>query len=505
MSKLPSIPPPPPPATSNARVTRVVALRSQGSGPHVTRSRAASRVLHERYELRRRIGAGGMAEVFLATDLMLERDVAVKILHARLATDAGQVDRFRREALTLAGLDSPRIIAVHDLHLGPDEHYLVMQYVIGRTFEQLIDECGALAPERAARIVGDVLEGLAALHMRGLIHRDVKPSNVLVDWDDRAVLADLGIACDRRRPSLTPAHTTLGTPDFMAPEQRATGAVDQRSDVYQAGALLFLAMTGRDASQLAAGERTEALAGTPHPYARVIARALDAEPSTRWPSADAMRTALIRAAEDRSDVIEVETLQIVEIGDADPPGPAVEVAPLDREPTTEIVTAPVIELRRRVVQRPRARTPRLAIAAAAAVALIAAFLWMARGEPTERATAEASVEVAMASPPAPTPEPSPPPAAAVLAGSPPAPPPQPLASEIPAAPRARRAPARPAPIAHEAPELLKHPDEYLYLADLYESSGAADSAVRALRLYQRVAPTGERAAAEQRIQRLTRP
>jgi serine/threonine protein kinase len=256
------------------------------------------RIVGNRYRLRSRIGAGGMAEVFLARDLFLEREVAIKVLHASLFSDAGACERFRREGVALASVRSRHVLEILDIGTAGGEMFLVLQYVPGRNAAQLVGEQGALPLERGAHLVTQVLDGLAALHEQRLVHRDVNPANVIVGWDDHVVLIDLGVVLDPRRPSITPAATTAGTAEFMAPEQWVARGVDHRTDLYQTG-LLFLAMlTGVDVSSIHNGvtdEIAELLTRVPSPIAAVIRCALSASPVERFSCAVAMRIAIERA------------------------------------------------------------------------------------------------------------------------------------------------------------------------------------------------------------------
>jgi serine/threonine protein kinase len=256
------------------------------------------RIVGNRYRLHSRIGAGGMAEVYLARDLFLEREVAVKVLHPSLFDDAGARERFRREGLALASVRSPHVLEILDIGAMGGEMFLVLQYIPGRTAAQLVREQGALAVERGASLVTQVLDGLAALHAQRLVHRDVNPANVIVGWDDHVVLIDLGVVLDPRRPSLTPAATIAGTVEFMAPEQHATRPVDHRSDLYQTGLLFLSLLTGADVSSIhngVTGEIAALLTRVSSPIAAVIRCALSGSPLKRFSCAVAMRIAVERA------------------------------------------------------------------------------------------------------------------------------------------------------------------------------------------------------------------
>jgi serine/threonine protein kinase len=259
-------------------------------------SRAAPRdreLIAGRYEILSLIGRGGMAEVFAARDRMLERMVAVK--RPRNDVDDGAeiaeiCDRLQREALALASIDSPHVVAVHDVGVAPGGVYLVMQRLYGRTLDEVIGAHGPVSPARACRIARDILAGLAAIHAGGLVHRDLKASNVLLDRGDRAVLLDLGAALHLRRRSLTAPGTVLGTPECMAPEQLAQAPLDGRVDLFQLGLILIYLVTGTMAQSAVDPTQLE----IPAALREVIARAL-APADARYGSAPEMRDALDQA------------------------------------------------------------------------------------------------------------------------------------------------------------------------------------------------------------------
>jgi len=201
-------------------------------------------VLAGRYEITSLIGRGGMAEVFAAYDHQLERVVAIKQPRSDVPGDTVTSDRLRREALALATLDSPHVVAIYDVGFGDNGVFIVMQRLCGRTLEEELTRNGAVTPARACRIARDVLCGLSAIHASGLVHRDLKASNVLLDREDRAVLLDLGAALHPRKRPLTAPGTVLGTPECMAPEQLEQGPLDGRVDLFQLGLLLIHLITG---------------------------------------------------------------------------------------------------------------------------------------------------------------------------------------------------------------------------------------------------------------------
>ncbi|MDX1664595.1 MAG: protein kinase [Candidatus Promineifilaceae bacterium] len=210
--------------------------------------------MNERYRLLERIGSGGMAAVYKAQDLMLRRQVAVKMLHESLTGDDLFLRRFQREAHAAANLAHPNIVTVHDI--GQEElphgyrHYIVMEYVEGRTLKKLIrsglEESGApLTVARALDLAIQIAGGIGYAHRAGLVHCDVKPQNMLVTADDRVKVADFGIARAMSEASRNSASLLWGTPHYFAPEQAAGEPAAPASDVYAIGIILFEMLTGR--------------------------------------------------------------------------------------------------------------------------------------------------------------------------------------------------------------------------------------------------------------------
>jgi serine/threonine-protein kinase len=203
-------------------------------------------VLAERYQLDRSLGNGGMGEVFEATDLTLHRNVAVKLLSPSLVQDEPARARFLREARALAQVNSPHVVVVYDAGEDDDRPYLVMELVEGTTLEQELKRAGRLEPARAVAIATDIASGLASAHEQGIVHRDVKPSNVFLTPSDAAKIGDFGIArLERPDATLTLTGQTFGSPPYVAPEQATGGTVDARADLYSLGCVLFQMLVGR--------------------------------------------------------------------------------------------------------------------------------------------------------------------------------------------------------------------------------------------------------------------
>lgn len=205
------------------------------------------RVLGDRYELGEIVGTGGMADVYRATDRVLTRTVAIKMLRSTSA-DQGERDRFATEARTLAVLNHPGLVMLLDAGIRDEHPYLVMELVDGPSLSRAIKESGPLDPVRVASLGAQIAEALAYAHQRGVVHRDVKPGNILVTADDRALLADFGIA---KLLAETSHHTktgeTIGSPAYLSPEQVNGEPLTEAVDVYSLGLVLLEALTGQRA------------------------------------------------------------------------------------------------------------------------------------------------------------------------------------------------------------------------------------------------------------------
>ncbi|WP_245885737.1 Stk1 family PASTA domain-containing Ser/Thr kinase [Xylanimonas oleitrophica] len=214
----------------------------------VTTDPLIGRLVDGRYEIRARIARGGMATVYLALDRRLEREVALKVMHPHLAEGvegAAFVSRFRREARAAARLTHPGVVAVYDQGLDGDTSYLTMEYVPGSNLRRELRTTGTLTLGRTLDVLAQVLGALAAAHRKGLVHRDVKPENVLITADDgRVKVADFGLARAVTEVTTTATGTILGTIGYLAPEVIATGACDARTDVYAVGVLAYEMLTG---------------------------------------------------------------------------------------------------------------------------------------------------------------------------------------------------------------------------------------------------------------------
>jgi len=265
-------------------------------------------IVDNRYRVLRRIGSGGMADVWLAEDTHLQRQVALKVLHRRYLQDAEFVGRFQREAEHAAGLQHPNIVAVFDRGSDEGVNYIAMRYVQGPTLKELIDR--GLSPDQAVALVRQVLEGARFAHRNGIVHRDLKPQNVIVDEEGKAVVTDFGIA-RAGISDITQTGSVMGTPQYLSPEQAQGFEVTPVSDLYSIGVILYEALTRRvpfeaDSAVAVAMKQVSAVPQRPssiNPAVSpaldaVVMRALEKEPGQRFQSADAFIAALDAALKD---------------------------------------------------------------------------------------------------------------------------------------------------------------------------------------------------------------
>jgi serine/threonine-protein kinase len=267
------------------------------------------RVLGDRYEIHQRLARGGMAQVYLARDRSLDRPVAVKELVPEFATDPSFVERFRREAQAAANLSHPNIVGVYDWGTQDGTYFIVMEYVDGPSLSQVIRRDGPLHPRRAAEIANEVAAALGFAHSRGVVHRDVKPGNVLLTATGQSKVTDFGIARALSSPDddLTQAGSVMGTATYFSPEQAQGLPVDPRSDLYSLGVVLYEMVTGRPPFS---GETPLAIAykhvqdqpappstivpDIPQGLEAIIMKLLQKKPDDRYPSAEALRADLNR-------------------------------------------------------------------------------------------------------------------------------------------------------------------------------------------------------------------
>ena len=267
-------------------------------------------VFNGRYELLRRIARGGMADVYLARDASLDRQVAVKVLFPEFANDPSFVERFRREAKAAANLNHPNIVGIYDWGQEQGTYYIVMEYVVGRSMADVLRSTGPLSPDRAAEIASDVAEALSSAHSAGLVHRDVKLGNIIVSDDGQVKVADFGIAtalAQRAGDNLTHIGSVMGTATYFSPEQARGKALDGRSDLYSLGVVLYEMIVGKppftaDTSTAVAVKHVQERPLPPSMLGVSIAQSLEAiilkllakNPANRYPRADDLRADLLR-------------------------------------------------------------------------------------------------------------------------------------------------------------------------------------------------------------------
>jgi tRNA A-37 threonylcarbamoyl transferase component Bud32 len=210
-----------------------------------TSSQMIGTVLSGRYKLEAKLGSGGMSTVYLAKDSTLDRDVAIKVMHREMSEQADQLERFRQEARAVAKLSHPNVVAVIDAGEDGGHPYIVFEYVEGETLKQRISRVGALDAQEALAYAIEIARGLTVAHGRNMVHRDIKPQNVLIDAEGRAKLTDFGISRQLEQDGMTATGRVLGTTDYVAPEQAMGHPVDPRSDVYSLGVVLYEMLVGQ--------------------------------------------------------------------------------------------------------------------------------------------------------------------------------------------------------------------------------------------------------------------
>ena len=272
-------------------------------------------VVDERYELKDKVGTGGMADVWLAHDKELDRDVAIKILHDRFAQDNEFVERFKREAQSAAGLQHPNVVSIFDRGAFRDTYFIAMEYVDGPQLKELVK--GGMSAQDAIDFTRQILNAARFAHRKGIIHRDLKPQNVMIDEDGRARVADFGIA-RAGASDITGTGSVMGTAQYLSPEQAQGKETTERSDIYSIGVILYEALTGRvpfegDSAvavalkQVSEQPRRPSAVNPKVPPAldAVVMRALAKDPEARFINADAFLKAL-DAAEQAPDQVRPE-------------------------------------------------------------------------------------------------------------------------------------------------------------------------------------------------------
>jgi eukaryotic-like serine/threonine-protein kinase len=290
-------------------------------------------IVDGRYRVLHRVGSGGMADVYCAQDLQLGRKVALKVLYRRFAEDREFVERFRREASSAAGLQHPHVVSVYDRGEYDGTYYIAMEYLDGRSLKTIIRDEGPLAPDRAIDLTIQVLRAARFAHRRGIIHRDFKPQNVIVDAEGRAKVTDFGIA-RAGASDMTQTGSIMGTAQYLSPEQAQGEAVSAASDLYSIGIILYEMLTGRvpfdgeSAVTIALKQVNEAPVppsaynGAVSPALEaVVMRALEKHPALRYQDADEF----IAALEDARGA--ATTAQLAPAAFVAPAGPSTMIEP----------------------------------------------------------------------------------------------------------------------------------------------------------------------------------
>jgi beta-lactam-binding protein with PASTA domain/predicted Ser/Thr protein kinase len=268
------------------------------------------RVFDNRYEVIRKVGSGGMADVYLAKDRVLGRQVALKVLSARYSSDKEFVERFRREASAAASLNHPNIAQVYDKGQAEGTYYIAMEFLEGRSLKDVIVKYAPLAPDLIVSVARQIVEALRYVHRRDIIHRDIKPQNIIIDNEGRVKVTDFGIARARGVTSLTEVGTSIGTAHYLSPEQAQGLAVEAASDLYSTGVVMYEMATGRlpfDA-ETSVGIAMQHVHDDPPPprgvvpsipenLETVILRAMSKQPTDRYLTAQAMLDDIWRVQE----------------------------------------------------------------------------------------------------------------------------------------------------------------------------------------------------------------
>jgi len=270
-------------------------------------------IVNDRYEIGKRIGRGGMAEIFQARDILLDRPVAMKVLFPEFATDPAFVERFRREAQAAANLNHPNIVAVYDWGKVNNTYYIAMEYVNGRTLADILKQSGTLTPMQVCDVMSEVASALISAHQNGVIHRDIKPGNILVSTTGQVKVADFGIARALGagvEQGLTQTGAVMGTATYFSPEQAQGVSTDQRSDIYSLGVVMYEMLsgvapfTGENAVAIAykqVHERAmpldQRLTSAPPEVAAIVAKCMEKSPDDRYSSAEEVRDELRRFVE----------------------------------------------------------------------------------------------------------------------------------------------------------------------------------------------------------------
>lgn len=273
-------------------------LAPQAAGGTVTPDPLVGAVLDGRYRIDGMIATGGMSAVYRGLDIRLDRPVALKVMDSRYAGDGQFLTRFQLEARAVARLKDPGLVAVYDQGLDGQHPFLVMELVEGGTLRELLRERGPMPPHAVAAVLGPVLGGLAVAHRAGLVHRDVKPENVLISDEGEVKIADFGLVRAVAEAGITSASVILGTAAYLSPEQVGSGNAGPRSDVYAVGILVYELLTGvtpftGDTALAVAYQRMDndvappstVIGGVPPQFDELVLRATSRDPADRYADA----------------------------------------------------------------------------------------------------------------------------------------------------------------------------------------------------------------------------
>jgi len=382
------------------------------------------------YEVLVELGRGGMATVFLAHDIQLDRKVAIKVMHPQLVVGEGMVERFKLEARTSAGLSHPHIIPIYAVRQTDDLLYFVMKFIEGRPLDSIIKEAAPLPLPLVRVIIAKVGEALGYAHRRGVVHRDIKPANIMIDTEGTPIVTDFGIAKVTDKQGLTMTGATIGTPTYMSPEQCTADEITGASDQYSLGVLAYEMLTGR---VLYDGDSVMTIMfkhchdpvpppaslgpAVPPEVASALLRMLQKDPRDRWPTIEEALPHIVGAALAYDDTVRTQMVEFAVAGGnrailqrvSTPRSPIPLVrrppSPLDSEETVRVSSAP----RRPPLARPAGPRPagprashasrRVALGAMLAVAVGAAVLmWSPWASPATSGGAVARGDAAGAAP-----------------------------------------------------------------------------------------------------------
>src|SRR6266511_4585414 len=300
-------------------------------------------LLNNRYQLLERLGSGGMSDVFRARDLMLERSVAIKVLHEDYSNDEAFQQRFRQEARAAANLSHPNIVTVHDFGFDHGQLFLVMEYIPGKDLKTILRQRGRYSVEEAIPLMVQASAGIGYAHRAGLVHCDVKPHNMIVTPDARLKVTDFGIA--RALSTIMPderADVVWGSPQYFSPEQAAGEAPSPASDVYSLGVVLYEVLTGalpftapnseglaRMHLEMPTIPPSEFVPDIPKALEEIVLKVLSKEPAARYRTADQLGRVLLRFGTQR-DIATTPAMHLTP-----------EVATTYRQPEPPVTTVPV--------------------------------------------------------------------------------------------------------------------------------------------------------------------